>query len=58
VADLRTRYMGIDIQNPIVVGACSLSKDIDTSKESTPGGGGFGLAPKRGEIALPPEEAR
>jgi len=28
------------------------------SKESTPGGGGFGLAPKRGEIALPPEEAR
>ena len=28
------------------------------SKESTPEGGGFGITPKRGLFALPPEEAR
>jgi len=33
-------------------------RNKEACKESTPGGGGFGLAPKRGEIALPPEEAR
>ena len=30
MADLRTRFMGIDVKNPIVVGACNLSRNPDT----------------------------
>jgi dihydroorotate dehydrogenase (fumarate) len=30
MADLRTRFMGIDVKNPIVVGACNLSQKPDT----------------------------
>ncbi len=40
MADLRTQYMGIDIKNPIVVGACSLSKQIDSIKELEAAGAG------------------
>ncbi len=32
MADLRTSYMGIELQNPLVVGACSLSNNIDRIK--------------------------
>ena len=32
MADLKTTYMGIPLANPIVVGACSLSKQVDTIK--------------------------
>jgi len=35
-----------------------LESDKTTIKESGPKGAGFGLAPGRGKIALPPEEAR
>ncbi len=30
MADLRTRFMGIEVKNPIVVGACNLSQNPDT----------------------------
>jgi len=30
--DLRTSYMGIELKNPIILGACNLSEDIDTIK--------------------------
>ena len=33
MADLSTQYMGLSLKNPVVVGACSLSKHIDTVKE-------------------------
>jgi len=40
MADLRTSYMGIELSNPIVVGACSLSKKIDTIKRLADSGAG------------------
>jgi len=40
MADLRTSYMGIELNNPIVVGACSLSKKIDTIKQLADRGAG------------------
>ena len=40
MADLRTTYMGIELKNPIVVGACSLSKQIDTIKQIEAAGAG------------------
>ena len=40
MADLRTSYMGIELSNPIVVGACSLSRQIDTIKEIEAAGAG------------------
>ena len=33
MASLETKYMGLKLENPIVVGACSLSKSVDTIKE-------------------------
>ncbi len=30
MADLKTRFMGIDVKNPIVVGACNLSQNPET----------------------------
>ena len=33
MTDLRTTYMGIHLKNPVVVGACSLSKRISTIKQ-------------------------
>ena len=29
MADLKTRYMGLDLKNPIIVGACNIVTDID-----------------------------
>jgi len=40
MADLRTSYMGIELANPIVVGACSLSNKIDTIKRLADSGAG------------------
>ena len=40
MADLRTNYMGIELKNPIVVGACSLSRQIDSIKELEAAGAG------------------
>lgn len=40
MADLRTNYMGIELANPIVVGACSLSKQIDTIRQIEAAGAG------------------
>ena len=40
MADLRTTYMGIELKNPIVVGACSLSKQIDTIRQIEAAGAG------------------
>jgi len=40
MADLRTEYMGLQLKNPIVVGACSLSKQIDTIRQVEAAGAG------------------
>jgi len=32
MANLKTEYMGIELKNPIVAGACSLTSDVDTIK--------------------------
>ena len=40
MADLRTTYMGIELKNPIVVGACSMSKQIDTIRQIEAAGAG------------------
>jgi dihydroorotate dehydrogenase (fumarate) len=40
MADLKTTYMGIPLQNPLVVGACALSKQIDTIKAIEAAGAG------------------
>ena len=40
MADLRTTYMGVELKNPIVVGACALSKQIDTIKQIEAAGAG------------------
>lgn len=33
MADLKTRYMGIELKNPIIAGACSATSDISTIKK-------------------------
>ncbi len=40
MADLKTTYMGIPLTNPIVVGACSLSKHVDSIKALEAAGAG------------------
>lgn len=40
MADLRVKYMGVELKNPLVVGACSLSKQIDTIKQIEAAGAG------------------
>ncbi len=40
MADLQTRYMGIPLKNPIVVGASSLSKTIESIQEIEQAGAG------------------
>lgn len=40
MANLQTTYMGLQLKNPIVVGACSLSKRIDTVKQIEAAGAG------------------
>ena len=40
MADLSTSYLGIELDNPIVVGSCSLSKKIDTIKQIEEAGAG------------------
>jgi len=40
MADLRTKYMGIELKNPFVVGACSLSKQVDTIRQLEAAGAG------------------
>lgn len=40
MANLQTNYMGLQLKNPIVVGACSLSKRIDTIKQVEAAGAG------------------
>ena len=40
MSDIRTTYMGIPLANPIVVGACSLSKKIDTIRQIEDAGAG------------------
>jgi dihydroorotate dehydrogenase (fumarate) len=40
MADLTTKYMGIEIKNPLVVGACALSKNVDNIKQLEAAGAG------------------
>ena len=40
MADLKTTYMGIPLANPLVVGACSLSKSVDSIKALEAAGAG------------------
>jgi len=40
MVDLQTNYMGIPLKNPLIVGACSLSKQIDTIRELEEAGAG------------------
>ena len=40
MADLKTKYMSLDLANPVVVGACSLSKTINQIKEIEEAGAG------------------
>jgi dihydroorotate dehydrogenase (fumarate) len=40
MADLRTTYMGIELANPVVVGACSLSKNVDVIQKIEAAGAG------------------
>jgi len=40
MSDLKTTYMGVPLANPIVVGACSLSKRIDTIRQLEDAGAG------------------
>jgi dihydroorotate dehydrogenase (fumarate) len=40
MAELNTSYMGLQLKNPIVVGACSLSKQIDTIRQLEAAGAG------------------
>ena len=40
MTSLQTEYMGIELKSPIIVGACSLSRQIDTIKEIESAGAG------------------
>jgi dihydroorotate dehydrogenase (fumarate) len=40
MADLSTRYMGLQLQNPIVVASCSLSREVDGVKKLAESGAG------------------
>lgn len=40
MADISTKYMGLDLKNPIIVGSCSLTGKLDKIKESETAGAG------------------
>jgi dihydroorotate dehydrogenase (fumarate) len=40
MADLRTRFMGIDLANPVIAGACDLTSHVDTIKRIEEAGAG------------------
>lgn len=40
MANLKTKYMGINLKNPVLVGSCSLSKNIDGIKRLEDAGAG------------------
>jgi dihydroorotate dehydrogenase (fumarate) len=40
MADLRTRFMGIDLANPVIAGACDLTAHLDTIKRIEEAGAG------------------
>lgn len=40
MADLKTTYMGIPLESPIIVGACSLSRRLDTIRQIEAAGAG------------------
>jgi dihydroorotate dehydrogenase (fumarate) len=40
MADLKTKYLGVELENPVVVGASPLSNSIDTIKEIEAAGAG------------------
>ena len=33
MTDLKTRYLGLELKNPIIVGACNLVNDPDQAKK-------------------------
>ena len=40
MADIKTTYLGIDLETPILVAACSISSFIDRIKEAEQAGAG------------------
>jgi dihydroorotate dehydrogenase (fumarate) len=40
MSDLKTKYLGIDLKNPIVVGACNLVNEVDNIKHAEDAGAG------------------
>jgi len=40
MADLKTKYMGLELKNPVIVGSCNLSKSIDGIKRLEDAGAG------------------
>ena len=40
MAKLSTRYMGIELENPLIVGACNLTANMDTIKRIEDSGAG------------------
>jgi dihydroorotate dehydrogenase (fumarate) len=40
MAKLTTKYMGIELKNPLIVGACSLTSDLDAIKRIEDAGAG------------------
>jgi len=40
MADLRTRYMGLELANPVIVGSCGLTASVDTIRQCEDSGAG------------------
>lgn len=53
-ADLTTRYLGFDLANPLVVGACPLTSDLDTLKRLEAAGAAAVVLPSLFEEPIEP----
>ena len=56
IVDLRTRYLGIDLANPVVVSACPLTEDIDTLARLEDAGAAAAVFPSLFEEQIEQEE--
>lgn len=58
MANLNTTYMGIRLKSPFIVGACSLSSDIDTIRQAEEAGAGAVVIKSLFEEQIQAEAAR
>ena len=58
MADLKARYMGIELKNPVVAGACDLTSNLDSIKKIEDAGAGALVLKSLFEEQIQLEKAR